>query len=158
MYNQHRELIETLAATPETLSGLLRGISEEQARTAKGGDENWSVIEVLCHLRDAEEFSFGRMTAMRDQDNPQIIGYDQEALARERKYHEADLASALAAFTQFRAEHVAALAALEPAEWERPGYHNEIGTITIFTHGIHKTFHDAIHCAQIARQLLKTDD
>ncbi len=153
MYDLHCELIETLAATPETLTGLLRGIDEAQARSAVGGDEGWSVIEVICHLRDAEEIGLARMKAMRDQDNPQIIGFDQEALARERKYAEADLAPTLADFTRIRAEYVAALTALTPEEWQRPGHHNEIGDITILAQTIHRTYHDAIHCAQIARQL-----
>jgi hypothetical protein len=156
MYDLHREIIESLTAAPETLAGLLRGVSEAQARSAVGGDEGWSVIEVICHLRDGEEISLGRMKAMRDHDNPPIIGFDQDALARERKYAEADLASALVEFTRFRAEHVAALAALKPEEWERTGQHNETGDISIVAHSIHKIYHDAIHCAQIARQLLNT--
>src|SRR5689334_6040801 len=98
MYDVHRELIEMLAATPETLTGLLRGIDDAQARAATGGDEGWSVIEVICHLRDAEEIGLGRMRAMRDQDNPKIIGFDQDALAREKKYAEDNLASAFADF------------------------------------------------------------
>jgi hypothetical protein len=164
MYDVHRELIETLAATPETLAGLLRGVSDAQARSAVGGDEGWSVIEVICHLRDAERIGIERMAAMRDQVNPQIIGFDQDALAREKKYAEADpstgsgqaLALALADFTRMRAEYVAALAALTPEQWERPGHHNEIGAITIVAHTTHRTQHDAVHCAQIARQLLNT--
>lgn len=153
MYDLHRELIETIAVTPEILTGLLRGVDETQARTAKGGDENWSVIEVLCHLRDAEEIGLGRMQAMRDQDHPLAAGWDQNALAVEKKYAEADLAPALAAFTETRAAYVAALKALTPEQWERTGHNNEIGVITIVAQAIHRTYHDAIHCAQIARQL-----
>ena len=153
MYDLHRELIETLAATPETIAGLLRNVDEAQARSAKGGDENWSVVEVICHLRDAEGIGITRMKAMRDQEDPQIIGFDQDELAREKKYAEEDLASALADFTRMRAEYVAELAALTPKQWQRPGHHNEIGDITILAHTTHRTYHDAIHCAQIARQL-----
>lgn len=159
MYDLHRDLLDALKATPETLTGLLAGVSETQARQAKGGDENWSVVEVICHLRDAEEIGLQRMQAMRDQENPLIVSYDQEALARERSYHDADLRAALAAFIAFRQRHVAELSTLTPEQWERSGQHNEIGTITIFAHSIHKASHDAIHCAQIARQLkLVTDD
>ena len=158
MYDVYRELIETLAATPETLAGLLRGVDEAQARSAKGGDEGWSVIEVICHLRDAEEIGLARMKAMRDQDNPQIIGFDQDELAREKKYAQDNLASALADFTHMRAEYVAELAALTPEQWQRPGHHNEIGDINILAHTAHRTYHDAIHCAQIARQLTVISD
>jgi hypothetical protein len=154
MYDLHRELIETLAATPETITGLLRGVDEAQARSAVGGDENWSVIEVICHLRDAEEIGFGRMQAMRDQDKPIVAGWDQNALALEKKYAEADLAPTLAAFIDTRTQYVAALKALTPEQWERSGKHNETGDITILTHALHRAYHDAIHCAQIARQIL----
>ncbi len=44
------------------------------------------MVEVVCHLRDAEEISIQRMQAMRDRENPPITGYDQEALARDRHY------------------------------------------------------------------------
>ena len=154
MYDLHQELIDALQSTPETLKGLLSQATVEQARSAKGGDENWSVVEVICHLRDAEEISFQRMQAMRDQDHPKITGYDQEALARERSYSEADPHTDLNAFVDFRERHIMALSALSAEEWERSGEHGEFGQITIFAHTLHKVSHDAIHCAQIARQLL----
>ena len=153
MYDLYHDLLDALKATPETLTGLLVGVSQEQARSTKGGDENWSVVEVVCHLRDAEEISLRRTIAMRDQDVPEIIGYDQKAYARDRDYRHTDLRTALAAFAAFRQQHLAVLAALRSEQWERSGEHNEFGHITIVEMIIHKTSHDAIHCAQIARQL-----
>jgi hypothetical protein len=153
MYDLHHDMLEALKATPETLTGLLASVSAERARSARGGDENWSVVEVVCHLRDAEQISLQRTIAMRDQDVPQIIGYDQEALGRERDYRQADLRSALSAFATFRRQHVELLQALSPEQWEHAGEHNEIGRITIFEMSVHKASHDAIHLAQIARQL-----
>ena len=102
MYDLQHDLLDAFQATPETLTGLLDGVDNEEARSARGGDENWSVVEVLCHLRDAEEFFIKRFQAMRDQDNPVIAGYDQEALARERNYKESDIKAALASFSAFR--------------------------------------------------------
>ena len=154
MYDLDRELIDALKSTGETLKGLLSQVSVAQAKSAKGGDENWSVVEVICHLCDAEEISLQRMQTMRDQDRPKIAGYDQEALARERNHNETNLYAALNAFIGFRERYIAALSALSSDEWERSGEHTEIGRITIFAHTLHKVSHDAIHCAQIARQLL----
>jgi hypothetical protein len=158
MYDLHHELIETLSSTPETLAGLLLGVTDAQARAAVDKDENWSIIEILCHLRDSDEIAIQRMTAMRDQDNPAIIGFDQEALVSERKYADADLNATLVDFVRFRAAYLDALTALTPEQWERTGQHNEIGEISIVSHCIHKTYHDAIHCAQIARQLIQTHE
>ncbi len=153
MYNSTQELVETLSATPDTLRALLRGVTQERASSARGGDEGWSVVEVVCHLRDAEERSIERMRAMRDEDNPRISGYDQEAWARERNYAATDLRDALATFLRLRAQHVAELSALSPGEWERVGLHEQYGPVTISNHTLHKVWHDAVHLAQIGRQL-----
>lgn len=153
MYDLNHDLLDALKATPETLAGLLDGVTQAEARSAKGGDENWSVVEVICHLRDAEEFFIKRMQAMRDQDNPVIVGYDQAALALERNYKAADLQEALAGFRAFRTQAIAEFSKLTAEQWQRSGQHNEMGQITIFAQTVHHAAHDAIHCAQIARQL-----
>ena len=153
MYDIAQDLLDSFRATPAILHGLLHGCTQEQAVAARGGDEGWSVVEVICHLRDAEERAHQRTCQMRDQANPLLAGYDQEAWARERNYAAADLRQALAGFVAARSAHLAALAALAPEQWQRPGTHSELGPISIASHAAHMASHDAIHCAQIARQL-----
>jgi hypothetical protein len=153
MYNQTRDLLDALRVTPDTLTGLLAGVTQERARVAKGGEEGWSVIEVLCHLRDAEEYGLQRDILMRDRDNPDIFSWDQEKLALERNYAAQNLRTVLAEFTTLRQQRIAVLESLSPEGWKRTGNHREIGTIDIFSHVLHMVSHDAIHCAQIARQI-----
>jgi hypothetical protein len=154
MYDEIQDSLDAFKATSDTLQGLLRDpAARARASTARGGDENWSVVEVLCHLRDAEERALERMRLMRDSVNPHLAGYDQAQWAVERNYATARLDDALAGFQQFRAAHFAELAALRPEQWERTGVHEERGTITILNHTLHLVSHDAIHLAQIARQL-----
>lgn len=153
MYNTPKDLLDGYRAAPKVLEALLQGVTQAQAQRARGGDEGWSVVEVVCHLRDAEERALERNLAMRDQTNPSLPGYDQEAWARERNYAAADLRQAVKSFVNFRERHVAMLEALTPAEWERTGQHSEIGQITILTQTAHMVGHDLVHLAQIARQL-----
>lgn len=153
MYNSRREMIEALRATPDTLGTLLRGAAEAQIRNARGGDENWSAVEVVCHLRDTEEIIWRRMRMIRDEESPTISGFDQEGLAKERGYAADDPHAALAAFAEIRRQHTAELEALTAAQWERAGQHTTLGTVTIFNHTLHIVWHDAVHMAQIARQL-----
>jgi hypothetical protein len=155
MYNTIRDLLDAFKATPEILTALLDNVTQEQAQSAKGGNEGWSIVEVVCHLRDAEEIAAQRMETIRDQASPLIHGYDQEELARERNYAAEDLRSALAGFMEFRQRHITGLSALAPQQWERPGQNSELGTVTIMNHTQHMAAHDAVHCAQIARQLAK---
>jgi hypothetical protein len=153
MYDSTNDLLDALRAIPDTLTGLLTGVTQEQARQARGGGENWSVIEILCHLRDAEEYGLQRVTRMRDQEKPEILPWDQEKLAVERSYAFQEQYAVLAEFKSLRRQRIKVLESLPPEGWERSGYHREIGVITIFSHTLHMVSHDAIHCAQIARQL-----
>jgi hypothetical protein len=152
MYDTRKELIDALSATRAVLEALIRSCTPEQAKQARGGDENWSVVEVVCHLRDAEERALERMRAMRDEDEPFLAGYDQEQWARERNYAAADLNAALDGFVRFRMQHIAELQALPHDAWERVGQHSEQGRITIRAHTLHMVSHDAVHAAQLARQ------
>jgi hypothetical protein len=153
MYDTPKELLDAFRAAPEVLEALLRDCTQQQAQTARGGDENWSVVEVVCHLRDAEERGIERMRAMRDESDPLIPAFDQEQWARERNYAAGDLRAALETFLRLRATHIAELAALAPGDWERTGRHEEQGRISISAHTQHLVSHDYIHAAQIARQL-----
>ncbi len=149
MYDNQQDLLSALRAGPAILAALLQGISAEMAPARDPAE--WAPVEIVCHLRDAEERALERMRAMRDQENPFLPAYDQEAWATERNYRAADLATALAAFTRFRRQHADELAALAPQDWGRTGRHAEIGQITILNHTIHMAAHDYVHAAQLAR-------
>ena len=149
-------LIDALRAAPTVLEALLRGCTQEQAQAAHGGDEGWSAVEIVCHLRDNEERVLERMRLMRDEADPFIAAYDQEQWARERNYLADNLREALAAFVRSRTSHIAELAALTSPEWERTGQHQERGRITISEQTLRVVCHDAIHAAQLARQLGQT--
>ncbi len=156
MYNSQRELVDALEATPQILRNLVRHLSAEQARTPhadSASDEAWSVVEIVCHLRDTEEVMSRRMRLLRDEENPRISGFDQEALAVEKDYAGSDLHKAVDAYARFRAEHVANLRDLSDEQWQRSGHHGLPGPVSIFNHTVHDVYHDAVHLAQIARQV-----
>jgi len=147
------DILDALRAGPEVFDALLAGCTDDEARNARGGDEGWSVVEVVCHLRDAEERALERTRAMLHGDRPHLPAYDQEDWARERHYRDDDPAAALASFARFRRDHVAELERGAPGAWAREGLHEEQGAITVQSHAIHMAAHDAVHAAQIGRQL-----
>ncbi|MGA9348929.1 MAG: DinB family protein [Anaerolineae bacterium] len=156
MQDTYSYLVDALRAMPIVFQALLQGCTQEQAQALRGGDDGWSVLEVVCHLRDNEERVLERMRLMRDEADPFIAAYDQEQWARERNYAADNLRKALAAFVRLRTSHIAELAALTPAEWERTGQHQERGRITISNQTLRVVCHDTIHAAQLARQLGQT--
>ena len=157
MYDTRQDLLDALRACPTVLKALLQDdpLGGTLASAAQG---EWAPVEIVCHLRDAEERALERMRLMRDQNDPFLPGYDQEAWAQERNYARAELSAALAGFTRFRQEHTDELASLPPDRWERPGRHEDVGTITILNHTIHLVCHDLVHLGQLARAKLASDE
>jgi len=109
--------------------------------------------EVVAHLRDCEEFRLLRCSRMRDEDEPVLATFDQEALARERNYASVNVGVVLAEFEDRRERVLRLLSALEEAQWLRTGLHEEDGLITIESHVRHAISHDLVHLRQIAESL-----
>ncbi|MGN6755830.1 MAG: DinB family protein [Thermomicrobiales bacterium] len=152
MFDTQAELLDTYRATPAILRALLRGVSDEQAR-ARAGANDWSIIEIVAHLADAEVTATERVTLMTREDRPRLAAYDQEKRARARNYIGLDLAATLERFAHLRAEQIALLSTFDTAAWQRGGVHDEAGAITVEALTAHMAAHDAIHLAQIARLL-----
>ena len=152
MFDTQAELLDTYRATPTILRALLRDVSDEQAR-ARASANDWSIIEIVAHLADAEATATERATLMTREDRPRLAAYDQEERARARHYIGLDLAATLERFARLRAEQIALLSTFDAAAWQRAGVHDEAGEITVEALTAHMAAHDAIHLAQVARLL-----
>jgi hypothetical protein len=139
--------------TPVILHGLLHGVTQERAMAATDGPDGWSVVEVVCHLRDFEGFFRERVELMLREDNPELPAYDHEALAIERDYQHQELRLALAVLLEERREFIALLESLRPEQFERTGIHPENGLITVLDAAVQLTHHDINHIDQITRCL-----
>ena len=80
MFDERRELIETYRATPVVLRALLRDLDDALLRERPDHDD-WSIVEVVAHLADADGRAHERVRRMRDEEEPRLEAYDQ-ALAR----------------------------------------------------------------------------
>lgn len=136
-----------LAASPTVLERLLEGVTEEEL-DRKPDPERFTLREAIAHVADWEGVWLGRMVAIRDQDNPQLPGYDEGQWAIDHDYAHANLAAELAKFRTTREKTVALLKALTPEQWELPGVHAECGPITLFDLASWVLGHDGYHLRQ----------
>jgi len=155
MFDERAELLQVYRSTPDTLRALLRGLPDEVVRAGGEGEDAWSIVEVVCHLRDAEARVIERVRLMRDEERPLLAAYNQEEVARAGRYRDQSLTQALDEFHRLRGEQIAMLEALTPEQWQRSGVHAEVGEITIQQLVAHMAAHDAIHLAQIARCIIR---
>ena len=137
----------------DILGHIARGLSNERARELRDGPGGWSIIEIVCHLRDFDEIFHSRAIMMRDQAHPQLPAYDHEAMAIERAYQQEDLAEAYRALKTSRERFIAFFAGLTPEQWERDGVHPERDSFNMTDAAMQVGLHDLDHLEQITRVL-----
>ena len=153
MYNDTQDLLNALHTTPDALTAMLAAVSPEQARLRSGPDGGWSVVEVLCHLRDSENIALNRERLIRTQDRPVVASLNADAIAASGHYREADLQDVLAEFIRLRMARWAELTAQPATAWDRTCLHEVVGEWSIRHHVLHWVWHDLSHIAQIAQVL-----
>ena len=143
------ELIDSLRKTVSILDGLLVDVDEELAH-ARPADGEWSAVETVGHLIDAEERAVRRIGQVVKEDNPELAGYDADGLVRENGYQEQPLDTVVNRFLALRAERIEALTALTPDQWLRTGIFMGRGETPLTAITVHMVWHDMNHLAQIA--------
>ena len=66
-----REVMERLAATPKQFERMISGMSEQTANRKLTSGE-WSAVEVITHVKDADGVLNQRVKLLLDQDNPSL--------------------------------------------------------------------------------------
>ena len=137
-----------LRQVPDLIDKTIEGLSDEALRRHPSPDE-WSVLEVCCHLRDAAEFEGERVRRLAEEDEPTLVPYDQEALARERDYQGDDIRRVRTALRAFWGGLAYQLEGLTDEQWERGGVHPEIGRVTVRSRAERQVEHAREHLAQL---------
>lgn len=145
--------LESLRQSPAVLDAVLHGVAPGRARRATDGPGGWSVVAVVCHLRDYEEVFHRRATLMLGGDTPPLPSPDPDELARTREYARADLGTALAAFHAGRRRFLDLLSGLDGEQWRRRGVHPRYGELTLLDLALHVALHDVNHIEQIVHTL-----
>ena len=146
-------LIRGLKQNATVLEGILLGVSQADAAGSTDGPDGWSVLQIVCHLRDLEEIFNQRVALILAGGNPAYPRIDVEALARERDYAGQDLRAAEAELRAHRRRFVATLERLTPDQWEMTGVHPVYGPQDVERLVFQTAFHDVDHLDQITRCL-----
>lgn len=142
-----------LARTPDEVGAAIAGHGAG-ALGRRPAPEAWAPVEVICHLRDAEEMFGQRVETILANDEPALPDAGpSDRWAQERQYRRHDPAAALAHFRRRRGESLEALIALPLADWQRGGERPGRGRLTIDRLVALIAWHDDNHLAQITRAL-----
>jgi len=144
-----------LRATPAALASLLENESNETLST-RPAPEEWSVTEVLCHIRDVErEIDLPRMELILNEEEPFIVAQMPDDWVNVRAYAREDARAALQALTSARLQTLERLVSLEPAQWSRKARHAIFGPTPLSELVAFNAEHDRMHIQQIFKCLKK---
>ena len=145
---KRQRLIDRYREGPAEIDRALDGITADELdfRIAAG---EWSPREVVHHLADSEMTSAIRLRRLIAEDEPLIVGYDQDVFAR-RLYYTRPISGSLAAFAGARASTADSLEEFQESDWDRFGTHNEYeGPFTVIGWLEYYANHAHDHAAQI---------
>ena len=142
-----------LAAMPDQLERLYRAVPAGFERWKPASwdgipGETFTALEQVCHVRDIEVDGYQerirRVLAEADPFLPSLDGY---ALAKERRYADADAAEALASFRAARTRTLALIDRRSVQEMQRGGVFEGYGAVTLAGLIQYLCSHDQQHLA-----------
>ena len=145
--------LHALAAFPSALERHYATIPADHVRWAPASwdgvpSEPFTAIEQVCHVRDIEVEGYQvRLRRMLDERHPSLASIDSEAVARERRYADADVATVFADFRRAREQTLAMLADITPAQWQRTAQFEGYGPLTLRGLVHYLCSHDQQHLA-----------
>ncbi|MBI5934025.1 MAG: DinB family protein [Chloroflexi bacterium] len=152
-YSSSAALLAILRSTPAALTSLLAPLAAEKLAARPSADE-WSVTEILCHMRDVErEVDQPRIQKILSEDEPFIPAELPDEWAKTRAYDRQDGLSALREFTAARVQTLEALAQVAPAQWSRKARHAIFGPTTLQELVSFNAEHDRLHIQQVWKSI-----
>ena len=145
-------MIDSLECAGRYLPYLLRSISDEDA-VWKPPSQNWSILEIVCHLIDEEVQDFRTRVKMTLEDPeapwPSI---NPELWAIDRQYNQRDFQKSIEQFSTERADSIRWLKSLEEPNWFQVYQHPHIGPLRAGDLLVSWVAHDQLHVRQIAKR------
>jgi hypothetical protein len=146
------EAIEILERTPQTISSLLSGLSDEWIFSNEG-ESTWSPFDVVGHLIEAEKFNWiPRIEIILSKGESETFPpFDRFSQLNQNA--DKNLDQLLVEFTELRKKNIEKLKTLihPHTNLEQTGVHPDFGVVRLREQLSTWTAHDLSHFAQITR-------
>ncbi|HEV8282451.1 MAG TPA: DinB family protein [Candidatus Limnocylindrales bacterium] len=142
---------EVQARTPALLRTLVAESGDALRRRPEPAE--WSVLECIGHIADAEIVYAGRYRWILAHDEPPLIGYDQDRWVDALRHGERDPEDLLSTFEPLRAANIALWRRTSAKERARIGRHEERGPESFDLSFRLIAGHDRFHLDQARRTI-----
>lgn len=139
--------LANLSYVPLKVKKLIEDIGEEKLITKY--NNNWSIREVITHLRDAQGVMEHRIKLFSEQDNPILSSQNVFDWATNKEGQPPTTQDIFKMYIESRNKTIDYLENLKLLEWWKTGKHDEWGNITIFEQVSYFIAHEMTHIGQI---------
>jgi hypothetical protein len=145
------DLLERFRRGPELIAVATTGASNVEMDFVPGPG-TWSVRMICAHVADSEVVGSYRFRAVIAEDNPTLLGYDQNLWAANLDYSRRRISQSLETFRHVRNESYDLLKSLPEGAFQRTGVHSERGPLSLAD--LLRIY--AEHAENHARQIMNT--
>jgi hypothetical protein len=93
----------------------------------------WSIHQIIIHLMDSDLIGIDRMKRIIAEENPTLLGYNENLFATRLFYEEQSIADAIAILDMSHKLFAGVLRRLPESAYARIGQHTEAGEVTLGT-------------------------
>jgi hypothetical protein len=145
-----RDPLEVMGQTASALTEIVNKHPATVLRT-RPFEGKWTPNELIGHLTDSEWVYGNRLRLILCEDNPTILGMDQNLWVTGQRHNEREPSEHVEMFRTLRGFNLALWKRASPADWERTGQHNERGPESLGLMLRMLAGHDLSHLEQIHR-------
>lgn len=145
-----RNPLEVLARTASTLADFVRTHSATLLCT-RPFEGKWTPNEIIGHLVDSEWVYGYRLRLILCEDNPTILGMNQELWVTGQRHNQREPSEVVAMFQAMRRINLALWKQMSPADMQRTGQHDERGPESLGMMLQMLAGHDLSHLDQLTR-------
>ena len=147
-YSSTQAIIAFLQAAPGVMHNYVMRYMHEN-KTSAPRDGGWSMLEILCHLRDCDKDLFiPRAEAILREDRPTLHGVNTEPWVLERDYAGLNIQQVFAEYVENRKNLVSLLLSISADDWNRQAFHTESGPTSLYNVMLYDLNHDRDHFQQ----------
>lgn len=147
-----RKPLEVLAQTASNLADIVRAHPATVLR-ARPFEGKWTPNEIIGHLADSEWVYGFRARLILCEDNPAILGMNQDLWVAGQRHNEREPSDLVEMFRTMRQFNLVVWKRMSPADLERTGQHNERGPESLGVMLRMLAGHDLSHLDQIDRYI-----
>ncbi len=123
-------LLDQYESGAEALRKAVAGLNPQQLHTPAPPGK-WSVMQIVCHIADAEIFYTDRMKRVLVEDRPTMFSADPDQFAARFRAEQRELEEELGLIAAIRKHMARILREASPDDFERVGIHSADGPLTL---------------------------